>query len=252
MEFKQVQQGFMDYIRDPSHPLPEGIEPRRMTIYRELFFNNVNGFVSSAFPVLKSVYAEQDWLALVQTFFAQHDCQTPIFVEIAGEFLVFLQQEYQVKDSDPAFLLELAHYEWLELIVATVQDAKTQTLMTINDITQVPLQLSACAKVAQYQFDVQHISIEYQPIEPPATPQFFCVYRDTQDEVAFLQLNPLTAQVLALIDQYTQQQQRLYFDDIVSWLTQLYPTMQSDVLSQGCVQMLTQMVEKNIIVKPLS
>jgi hypothetical protein len=250
MEFKQSQQQFMDYIRDPNNPLPEGIEPRRMTIYRELFFNNINGFVSSAFPVLKSVYTEQDWLALVQTFFAQHDCQTPIFVEIAGEFLAFLQQEYQVKDSDPAFLLELAHYEWLELIVSTVQSSKNQTSIKVDEISQAQLQLSTSAKVAQYQFDVQHISTEYQPIEPPSTPQFFCVYRDTQEEVSFLQLNPLTAQVLALVDQYTQQQQSLVLDDIVNWLAELYPNMQTDALIHGCVQMLTQMVEKNIILKP--
>ena len=56
MGFIEVQQQFMDYIRDPSLPMPEGIEPRRMKVYRDLFFNNISGFVASAFPVLKSLY----------------------------------------------------------------------------------------------------------------------------------------------------------------------------------------------------
>ena len=122
MGFIEVQQQFMDYIRDPSLPLPEGIEPRRMKIYRELFFNNIAGFVSSAFPVLKSVYEDDQWQALVQQFFVSHDCKTPIFVEIAGEFLAFLQHEYQMTEDDPVFMLQLAHYEWLELCVAVAPD----------------------------------------------------------------------------------------------------------------------------------
>lgn len=253
MEFTAIQQGFMNYIRDPNQPLPEGIEPRRMTIYRELFFNNINGFISSAFPVVKTLYDESNWLALVQQFFVEHDCHTPIFIEIAGEFLAFLQQ-YQLKPTDPIFLLELAHYEWLELVVATTQASLTQQALTIEQLATYPLQISACAKVAQYQFDVQHISVDYQPVEPPEQPQYFCVYRDLDDEVAFLQLNPLTAQVLALVAQRTdltgknQQQQNSTLADIVTWLTEQYPQMQTEVLTNGCVQMLSQMVEKGIVV----
>ena len=247
MKFTDIQQSFMDYIRDPSKPLPDGIEPRRMVIYRELFFNNVNGFVSSAFPVLKSLYDEQAWLTLVQQFFVEHNCHTPIFVEIAGEFLAFLQQ-YEMKDSDPKFLLELAHYEWLELVVATKQSSEQQQKLQADLLLSRPLQLSVCAKVAQYQYDVQHISVDYQPIEPPSQPQFFCVYRDVEEEVSFLQLNPLTAQVLALIEQRTQQQTSIGFDEIIHELIGFYPHMHPDTMINGCVQMLKQMVEKGIVV----
>jgi hypothetical protein len=247
MKFTDIQQGFMDYIRDPSQPLPNGIEPRRMVIYRELFFNNVNGFVSSAFPVLKSLYEEQDWLTLVQQFFAEHNCHTPIFVEIAGEFLAFLQQ-YEMKDSDPNFLLELAHYEWLELVVATKQSSEQQQKLEAELLLSRPLQLSVCAKVAQYQYDVQHISVDYQPIEPPSQPQYFCVYRDVEEEVSFLQLNPLTAQVLALIEQRTQQQTSIGFDEIIHELMGYYPNMQAETMKSGCVNMLTQMAEKGVVV----
>ena len=247
MKFTDIQQSFMDYIRDPNHPLPHGIEPRRMLIYRELFFNNVNGFVSSAFPVLKSLYDEQDWLTLVQQFFAEHHCHTPIFVEIAGEFLAFLQQ-YKMKDSDPHFLLELAHYEWLELVVATQQSSEQQQVFAADLILLKPLQLSVCAKVAQYQYDVQHISVDYQPIEPPSQPQYFCVYRNREDEVSFLQLNPLTAHVLALIEQHTQQHMSISFDEVIHQLMAFYPNMQVDTMTNGCAHMLKQMVEKGIVV----
>ncbi|MCL1143992.1 DNA-binding domain-containing protein [Shewanella gaetbuli] len=247
MHFIETQQGFMDYIRDPKKPLPADIEPRRMKVYRELFFNNVNGFVTNAFPVLNSLYAEEHWLSLVQQFFSQHDCHSPIFIDIAGEFLQFLQQ-YELTENDPVFMLELAHYEWLELYIATVQSNQSQKSFSVDVLQSTPLQMASSAKVAQYQFDVQHISVDYQPIEPPQQPQYFCVYRDQQEEVSFLQLNPLTAQVLAFIEQNTNQHDTLMFDDLMAWLVECYPTMDNEVLYDGCVQLLSQMIDKHIVV----
>ena len=59
--FIEVQQQFMAHIRDPAHNAkPADVEERRMAIYRDLFFNNVDGFVSSAFPVLKSLYKDAE------------------------------------------------------------------------------------------------------------------------------------------------------------------------------------------------
>jgi hypothetical protein len=243
MMFKQVQQEFMDYIRDPSQPLPAGIEPRRMKIYRDLFFNNISGFISSAFPVLKSLYSSAQWQALVQAFFVHHDCQSPIFVEIAGEFLQFLQTEYQPNENDPVFLLELAHYEWLELAVAVTKDDESLTVLSQNEISTASLSLNVTAKVAQYAFDVQHISVDYQPIAPTVQAQFFCVYRDDVDEVAFLKLTPLSAQVLA----YIEQNQPCSFNALCEWLLTLYPTMAKEALYQGCMALLGQLVEKHII-----
>ena len=73
MSFIDVQNEFMAHIREPNmQPCPTDIEDRRMAIYRDLFFNNINGFVSSAFPVLKTLYSDQQWLLLVRAFFSEH------------------------------------------------------------------------------------------------------------------------------------------------------------------------------------
>lgn len=245
MSFFEVQQNFMDYIKDPSLPLPEGVEARRMKIYRELFFNNVDGFVSNAFPVLKSLYQEQQWQQLIQNFFATHDCDTPIFIEIAQEFLLFLQTEYQPREEDPAFILELAHYEWLELVVAVAQEDKEQQLIDKKqpDLQSIKLCVSATSQIAQYAYDVQHISPEHQPKAPGDTPQFFCIYRDIDEEVNFLQLNPLTAQVLAYIAQY----EYVEFTLLIEWLVQTYSHIDAATLEQGCLQLLADLSEKGII-----
>ena len=52
-EFKQKLYAFAGHIRDPDNvPPPEGIEERRMAVYRELFFNNVKGFLARVREVL--------------------------------------------------------------------------------------------------------------------------------------------------------------------------------------------------------
>ncbi|MEZ9820391.1 DUF2063 domain-containing protein [Shewanella sp. 10N.286.45.A1] len=246
MSFIETQQNFMDYIKDPSNPLPEGIEARRMKIYRELFFNNVDGFVSNAFPVLKSLYSEQDWQQRVQQFFVEHDCHTPIFIEIAQEFLLFLQTEYTATEQDPPFMLELAHYEWLELVVAVAQESPQQKLINATDagvITAIALSVSSTSQIAQYTFDVQHISEDYRPSEPTEAPQFFCIYADFDDEVSFLQLNPLTAQVLAYMSQFESVQ----YADLIDWLLSTFTSIEPEVLQQGCTELLLQLSAKGII-----
>lgn len=243
MDFKQVQQSFMAYIRDPSQPLPPDTDLRHMTVYRELFFNNVMGFVSNGFPVLKSLYSEEDWLVLVQDFFSQHDCQSPIFIDIAGEFLHFLQQTYQAKAKDPAFMLELAHYEWLELVVAVAQESDDERIITPEQIPLQPLCLSRTAKVAQYHYEVLHIRQDYRPEQRLDTPLFFCLYQDDQCEVCFLQLNPLSAQVLAFL----AEQGTARLDLLLSWLIATYPQLAPQTIEQGCLQLLEQLAIKGIV-----
>ncbi len=54
-EFQQKQYAFAAHIRDPeNNPAPDGVEDRRMAIYRELFFNNLHNLLGSTFPVIKS------------------------------------------------------------------------------------------------------------------------------------------------------------------------------------------------------
>src|SRR5690606_2242169 len=120
--FQTLQQQFIRHIKDPdNHVAPGDVEDRRLKIYRDLFFNNIQAFLNNGFPVLASLYTEQRWQQLARQFFAQHHCLSPYFVDISKEFIAFLQNEYVMKDDDPVFLLELAHYEWVELEISIRQ-----------------------------------------------------------------------------------------------------------------------------------
>lgn len=67
--FKQLQAQFAGHIRDPQVPVIDGIEDRRMQIYRDLFFNNVEGFTASAFPLPSGLWASRGGSRPCVTFY---------------------------------------------------------------------------------------------------------------------------------------------------------------------------------------
>lgn len=104
-----------------------------MEIYQSLFFNNIDNFVSTAFPVLKSIviklYGEKGWESLVRQFFIEHECRSPYFAEISKEFVEYLSCSPELAIALPIFSAELAHYEWLELDVSIRSNDDTANFM---------------------------------------------------------------------------------------------------------------------------
>lgn len=169
-----------------------------MAIYRDLFFNNVAGFLNSGFPVLKRLYSDQDWERMARDFFTHHRCQTPLFLEIAQEFLDYLQNEHEPRPEDPPFLLELAHYEWVELAVSVDDTALPADVDAEGDLLEGRPLLSPLAWPLTYAYPVHRIGPEFQP-QAPGEPVHLLVYRNPDEEVGFMELNPVTARLLQLI-----------------------------------------------------
>jgi len=243
--FKDIQSQFMAHIKDPAHVSPPSdIEPRRMAIYSELFFNNIEDFVASAFPVLKSLYNEDDWLVLVRLFFIEHDCKTPYFLEISQEFIAYLSNQYHMKENDPIFMLELAHYEWVELEISIRDENDQFTSFDPDNIDFTPLYLSNLAWSLSYQFPVHTISPEYQPKTTPSEPSYIIVFRDSEDEVGFIAINGLTSLMLQVINESPS----IGFDSLCIELQNQVPSFSLDIIKQGAVSVLSALAEKGVLV----
>ena len=201
----KLQTSFAAHIRDPdAAPAPEGIEDRRMAIYRELFFNNIRSFLSSNFPVLRSLHDEDEWETLCRDFYRDFRSQTPLFPEIPREFLRYLQEQRQDNAGDPPFMLELAHYEWVELALS-LDEADSTTIQADADgdlVNGIPF-LSPLAWPLAYQFPVHRICSEYQPRTAPPDPTHLLVWRRRDYSIKFMQLNQVSALLVQKLKENT-------------------------------------------------
>jgi hypothetical protein len=241
MHFQEHQSAFAAYIRNPDHhPVPEGACHERMAIYRELFFNNITGFLTANFPVLHRLMDDEAWRRLSQDFFSQHLCHTPHFSEISEEFLSYLQHERQCVEDLP-FMVELAHYEWIEMALSIAHGVTTPFAGSLKEI---PLQLSPLACVLAYQFPVHRISPEFLPTTVPEQATFLVVYRDEDENVQFLEITPLTYQLLQLLQAQPEQLARVYLKQLAT----LFPAINEEVLNQSGEEILTQLAMRGVVI----
>ena len=130
-----------------------------------------------------------------------HQAKTPYFLQIPQEFIEFIDNGYPGSEQDFPFLRELAHYEWieLELSVSTAEN-DVKNIATDGDLLDdIPVK-SKMAYVLAYDFPVHNISAEFLPETPGEQPTILAVYRRADDSLGFMELNPVTARLLQLID----------------------------------------------------
>lgn len=201
--FQDKQYALAAHIRDPEHrPAPDGVEDRRIAIYRELFFNNLRSLLGTMFPVLRKLHSDAHWGRFIRAFMRDHQAHTPYFLRLPQEFLSFLQSEYELQDDDFPFIVELAHYEYIELALSISTDENELADIDPDGdlLAGVPVK-SVLAWVYVYQFPVHKISNSFLPTEPAEQPVCLAVYRRLDDNVGFLELNPITASLLNAIDE---------------------------------------------------
>jgi uncharacterized protein len=189
------------YVRDPERVAPPpGIEERRLKIYRELFFNNVESLLAGNFPVIRKLYGE-DWPVLIRDFYREHGCQTPLFTELPREFMRYLDTRESQGRGDPPWLRELAHYEWVELALQ-ISDATTGDIShdPEGDLLEGRPLLSPLAWPLAYSWPVHRVGPDYQPDEASDAPTFLMLRREADGKVSFHALTPLTFRLLQRLD----------------------------------------------------
>lgn len=194
-----MQRQFAAQIRMPGTHSPEDIEPRRLKIYQDLFFNNIESFLTAGFPVLKSLYDDGAWMDMVGQFMRVHACRSPYFLQIGAEFLDFLENERLTCAIDPPFMVELAHYEWVELALDVAEEEIPADADPSQPILDACVMVSPVAWPLVYQYPVHKINAQFRPAAPPGEPTCLLVYRNRADSVHFIETNPITVHLLQML-----------------------------------------------------
>ena len=244
-DFQTLQYQLAAHLRNPhSNPPPERLENRRLEIYRNLFFNNIVGFVSNAFPVLKKFYSENDWRTLIRKFYTQHKSHSPYFPDISKEFLDYLKNEHETCRVDPPFIKELAHYEWIELAMDMAEeDVDLAAIDPHGDPMKAPPALSPLAWRLMYRWPVHRIGPDFRPEEPSVEPTRLVVCRNRSDKVNFIVLNQMTDLLLDEIAQHPRRTGREQIEEVVRRLR----LPDTDTALEGGARTFSKMREKDVI-----
>jgi len=194
-----VQRAFTDHLRDPDrHPPPPGLDDRRLAVYRDAVYGNMDEFMGDNFPRLKGCLGPAAWGRLLRDYLAQHRARTPLFPKLAEEFLHYLAAERQ-EATDPPFAHELAHYDWLESEV-NIDPTEVDLAGVDRDgdpVAGVPV-VNPVHRLVVFQFPVQRIGPEHQPLAAPPDPTYLLVFRDLENQEGFIELNAVTARLFEL------------------------------------------------------
>ena len=244
VDFKAKQLEFAAYIRDPeNNPVPDDVQQPRMAMYRELFFNNIDSFLSANFPVLRAILDDQQWFELGQDFFAKHVSRSPHFSEIPEEFLDYLQNERESSNDFP-FMLELAHYEWVEMALSIARETMLDHQQSLDNLLNQRIQLSPLAWPLAYQYPVQKISPDFLPETAPEQPTFLIVYRNPDDEVNFIEITPITYRLLQII----QEDEGILTKDCLKQVADESKHPNPEIIMAGGLQILKELAEKTVII----
>ena len=251
-DFQRVQEEFCAHLRDPRHnPRPEDVEERRMAVYRDLFFKNIQGFVERSFPVTARLLGPDTLRELSYAFFSQHGCRTPYFHKIGQEFVDYLSREHVGEPDVPPFLAELAHYEWTDVRVRLSTEAVPRDLARIDpdgDLLEHPVVLSPASELCVYAYPVHRINRSHQPQQKPENPTFLFAFRNSAGKVRFMELNPVTARLIALLKDQPDIPARSQLDRIAAELGRDNP----EAVVDGGRQILERLRERGAILGVLS
>lgn len=171
-----------------------------MKVYKELVYNNLEGFLLACFPVLRQVLGKRLWTRLVRDFLSVHRCHTPYFRQIPDEFIHYLKIERGVRAEDPACMQDLAHYEWVELLLSVSSREIDLALIDIDgDLMSGRPALNPLLSLQSYAYPVHRISPRFKPGAEQREETHFAILRNRDDEVKFIVLNPVSMRLLFLL-----------------------------------------------------
>ncbi len=242
--FIRAQRAFAQHLRDPEHaPAPPGLPAAGVAVYRHAVLHNIEGFLANNFPRVKDVLPATQWHTLVRDYLLKHQATTPVFARLPGEFLAYLTRRLRPAD-DPPYLYELAHFDWLENLIAT--DERLLPMAGIDPLGALldgEIVVNPIHTLETYRFPVHAITVDYKPAVPPAKETHLVAFRDRAHHYGVLDLNAISRQLFVAVRDSGEKTARAILTQIAGDLGQEDPT----AVIEGGLEILTRMRQRELL-----
>lgn len=164
----------------------------RLGIYRELARASLAEPLQNIFPITRAL-VDGHWEACLSTFLAARCVRSPHYRDIASAFVEWLSESGWGKERWP-FLLALAHFEYVEVMVGRWPETPSNLPLLQEPSPEHRIVLPEGAQVLSYAFAVHRATVE-SPV-PREIPTHLLATRDPEGTFRVLELTPATAALL--------------------------------------------------------
>ena len=165
-----------------------------LAAYRELARLSLLDPIETMFPITKALLEREGaWEPCIEAFLQARCVASQHYRDIAPAFLGWLAETGWGQATWP-FLLELAHAEILEVLVARFPEADLPLGLHPDPGPADRLVLNPATQVVSYRHAVHQVS-EAEPV-PEARPTHLLAYRDSEGRPQLMDLTPTAAALL--------------------------------------------------------
>lgn len=214
-----IQHELVEYCRMNNEEVIEGTRLDRLHNYRRLIHTIFWESLADAYPITKSILNEEQWNCLVDDFISNNPCQEPQLFRMPFSLIAFVENnDYCEKFSLP-FLIDLLHFEWVEIEVHTMEDLQEEPFETKTDFSTGNIVFNPYLRIIQLKYPIHKLKTE--DISLVKGNYFLLVYRQDNGTVQYLELNVFTTNLLEQLCQYSAE---LTFNDSLEVIFSAVPS----------------------------
>lgn len=186
----EAQTNLATYTRTGELKPIDGLTPNRIHHYRRLIYNIVEDAIENAYPIAKKFLPEEMWNRMVDEFISEHPCRHPQLFRMPKEFIEFAIVKEYSEEYDIPYLIDLLHFEWVEVEVHTMKDIAPKYANPLGDIQSDTLIFSPYIKLIHLTYPIH--KIHELNMEESLGDYFLLIYRQESGSVQYAELTELT------------------------------------------------------------
>ncbi len=195
-DFRQYQFALARHLRDPlSAPVPEYIDQKAAAACRQEMVQHVCDVLAPAFPLAQAFLGEDIWEHAMRLFLKDAPSHTPWASTTQRAFVDHVCESPEMQNL-PAWLQDLAHFEWLQNAVTTTP-VQWPNFNASGDVMQHSVVLNPSHVEAAYEWPVHSMDTDHKPDDMQRT--HVSMLRDIDDELHVFESSVFRCQLLDLL-----------------------------------------------------
>lgn len=195
-DFRQFQFALARHLRDPlSVALPAGVNATDVSACSKEMVDHLCDVLAPAFPVTHALLGDEMWGLAVRLFLKDAPSHVPWATAVQQAFVEHVCASPEMHHL-PAWLQDLAHFEWLQSAVSTTP-VKWPACDMAGDVMHHAVVINPTHVEAAYEWPVHSIDTDHKPDDMQTT--YVSMLRDMNDELHVLESSVFRGQLIDLL-----------------------------------------------------